>query len=283
MFYLNKWLQPLKAIIKNNKMVKNTQTSTQAKNSPSNKSPSPKPSPAKTKTLCQVQRLKDVATLLGGKTVEETKVAYKNQTSYLVAFNDTSLKLRHEGKWIYEEENTAEPGDEHEIFKIVYIKSLNLYLISYYDYLAIKMIDGNPPQKVLNFKLSGAENCIQTIPNIPYRVLLLHENGKIAIANLRTRRIEHVCSFGAGSRKDHWILNLWIHKDFNEAPELNSVIQGSEMSRDGAKLVNSDLIVSIIDSESVLKTFSLFGRKIIQWTRLEQFCRRRNCYEFQIN
>ena len=162
--------------------------------------------------VCEVQYLKKAQGTIDGFEDKGVTCAYKNETSYLMTFFDTHLGLYENGDLLYTdplEENGVE--DDSCVFKILYIKSMNFYLVSYFSHLSIKRIDKNPPIKFFSHLLSGITNSIQNVPCLPYHVFLVEETGKIVVANLKSRKIEYTYRADWNSPEKFGIGNLWIH------------------------------------------------------------------------
>ena len=241
----------------------------------------------KKELICEVQSLKTLSYPFMGYEIEVEKFAFKDRNSYLLALSERLLKLRDQNQWIYEDHIDKFNGQD--ISRIIYIKAMRLYLIVYENFLALKLIDGKPPRFFLGLKLSQAENAVRTFEGHSQYLLLLREDGRVLLANIKTSKIECCYSFGSlpppeiggfGYLKPR---GIWVQRSKPKRfLEPNFQIERKKGSFDCGnpntaaclsqraclETAGTDLVTFLVTSEK-LKIFSLVGRQILNQTDLK--------------
>ena len=128
-------------------------------------------------------------------------VAVKNAHSYLISFNYLGLRLVEQGKQIFNSQDLEKywPKNLIKYQHIIYVKSMNYYLIKMHHIIFIKRIDAKKPFIFMNLFSESKSRMLQRdrlrmIPGDRYRLITITSKTTFVLINLKSRKVEWRCS-----------------------------------------------------------------------------------------
>ena len=118
-----------------------------------------------------------------------THIALKNSKSFMIGTKNKGIKLFENNSLIY----SGKLHLEHAYFgEIIYIESLNCYILNLDLKLYRKYVDDEPPYLYMNFTCGNREGAAFRHSKINQRLITIKDYNKIAAINLQRKDIEIV-------------------------------------------------------------------------------------------
>ena len=134
----------------------------------------------------EVQQVRDMseAEIIGGNT---TLLAMKNPTSFLIGTSTKGLKLIEQGAQIY---SARFPGHPGALTEIVYIDSLDSYLLAYDSQIYRKDIDYHPPYLFLDHSCGLVPGASFRYSSLSEKLIISLYSNHIGVVDLRRKQVE---------------------------------------------------------------------------------------------
>ena len=199
----------------------------------------------------------------------ESKMAVKSEDSYLVAWAEKGIVLYENGKLIYKNFGPGNILADQKEFELVYLKSMDFYVILVDKKIYKKRIDGLAPSLCFDSKVYNFEPfSLEVAPNCVHRVLLIGSMRRIFQLNLKTKKIEFLYSTEIDDCQPALLYYSQIHgpnwkilSDVNSSEEVKSAI------------------MTQLTSDERLVTICLLRRKILKSNKLENLSNKIHDYE----
>ena len=208
---------------------------------------------------CEVESLME--TLPFNRGSAPCKLAVKNADSYLVAYRDIGLLLYEKGKLYYSSVDPMRRFADLEHLDVVYVKSLNYYLLCSNNKLSKKRIDSSAPYLFMDIELNAMEvSCFKMVPDHRYRVMFVDKGDQLFLVNLKTGKIEMRYSRKLGDQEGEQDTRLRHYQPHRVNWKVGADPVNPEIKRSVVvtQVSNDDKIISVcLQSHQTLNTTNL--------------------------